>query len=99
MADRLRQFELNESDIVYVDLLPNQVYLGTDEDGNNTEPHKDSQNTWHITGSLVAVPKLRLRRILERLAAIKEACGTAKLICGLPTPRYVEQSCCIMSST
>ena len=94
LADRSRQFELNESDIVYVDLLPNQVYLGTDEDGNNTEPHKDSQNTWHITGSLVAVPKLRLRRILERLAAIKEACGTAKLICGLPTPRYVEQSCC-----
>ena len=38
--------------------------------------------------------ELRRRRILERLAAIKEVCGKAKLICGLPTPRYVEQGCC-----
>ena len=28
------------------------------------------------------------------MVAIRDACGTAKLICGLPTPRYVEQSCC-----
>ena len=46
------------------------------------------------TGSLVAAAKPKLRRILERLAAIKDACGTAKLICFLPTPCYVEQSCC-----
>ena len=73
--------------------------MGTDEEGNSTDPLKDSQNRWHITGSLVAATKPRLRRILERLAAIKEACRRAKLICGLPTPRYVEESCCIMSST
>ena len=29
LADRLRQFELNKSDIVYLDLLSNQVYLGS----------------------------------------------------------------------
>ena len=28
------------------------------------------------------------------MVAIRDACGTAKLICGLPTLRYVEQSCC-----
>ena len=48
LADRLRQFELKEGDILCLDLLSNQVYLGTDEDGNSTEPHKDSQNKWHI---------------------------------------------------
>ena len=28
------------------------------------------------------------------MVAIRDACGTAKLICRLPTQRYVEQSCC-----
>ena len=94
LADKLLPLELTESGIVYLDLLSNQVYLGTDKDGNSTEPYKDSQNRWHITGSLVAAAKPRLRRVLERLAAIKEACGNAKLIYGLPTPLYVEQGCC-----
>ena len=70
------------------------MYLGTDEDGNSTDPHKDSQKRWHITGSLVAATKPRLRRTLERMVAIRDACGAAKIICGLPTPRYVEQGCC-----
>ena len=92
LADKLLQFDLTENDIVYLDLLSNQVYLGTDEEGNSTDPYNDSQNRWHITGSLVAAAKPRLRRVLERLAAINEACGKVKLICGLPTPRYVEEA-------
>ena len=36
----------------------------------------------------------RLRRILERLSAIKDACGVARLIWGLPTLRYVDECCC-----
>ena len=94
MADRLRELQLSKEDIVYLDLLSNQAYLGTDEDGNSTDPHKDSQKRWHITGSLVAAAKPRLRRTLERMVAIRDACGAAKIICGLPTPRYVEQGCC-----
>ena len=93
LADRLREFQLSKEDIVYLDLLSNQVYLGTDVDGNSTDPHKDRQNRWHITGSLVPATKPRLRRILERMVAIRDACGAAKIICGLPTPRYVEQGC------
>ena len=78
LADKLLQFDLTENDIVYLDLLSNQVYLGTDEEGNSTDPYNDSQNRWHITGSLVAAAKPRLRRVLERLAAINEACGKVK---------------------
>ena len=44
LADKLLQFDLTENDIVYLDLLSNQVYLGTDEEGNSTDPYNDSQN-------------------------------------------------------
>ena len=80
LADRLRELQLSQEDIVYLDLLSNQAYLGTDEDGNSTDPHKDSQKRWHITGSLVAAAKPRLRRTLERMVAIRDACGAAKII-------------------
>ena len=90
----LRSFELTGNDIVYLDLLSNQVYLGTDDEGNSSEPFKDNPKKWHISGSLVAAAKPRIRKVLDRLSAIREACGTAKVICGLPIPRYVDQRCC-----
>ena len=94
LADELRSMELTGNDVVYLDLLSNQVYLGTDEDGNSSEPFKDNHKKWHISGSLVAAAKPRIRKVLDRLSAIRDACGTAKVICGLPIPRYVEQQCC-----
>ena len=93
LADKLLSLDLTNNDVVYLDLLSTLVYLGTDEDGNNSEPYKDRLG-WHISGSLVAAVKPRLRRILEKMSAIREACGSARLICGLPTPRYVEDGCC-----
>ena len=44
-------------------------------------------------GSLGAAAKPRLRKILDRLEAIR----AAKLICGLPIPRYVDERCCAAS--
>ena len=43
---------------------------------------------------MVAAAKPRIRKVLDRLSAIREACGTAKVICGLPIPQYVDQRCC-----
>ena len=42
---------------------------------------------------MVAAAKPRIRKVLDGLSAIREACGTAKVICGLPIPRYVDQQC------
>ena len=42
----------------------------------------------------MAAAKPRIRKVLDRLSAIRDACGTAKVICGLPIPRYVDQRCC-----
>ena len=42
----------------------------------------------------MAVAKPRIRKVLDQLSAIRDACGTAKVICSLPIPRYVDQQCC-----
>ena len=54
LADKLSQLGLTKDDIVYLDLLSNLVYLGTDQDGNSIEPYKGEGKKWHISGSLVA---------------------------------------------
>ena len=51
MADKILRLNLTENDTFYLDLLSNQVYIGTDEDGNTIEPHKDNSKMWHISGS------------------------------------------------
>ena len=72
LADELRSMELTGNDVVYLDLLSNQVYLGTDEDGNSSEPFKDNHKKWHISGSLVAAAKPRIRKVLDRLSAVPQ---------------------------
>ena len=37
---------------------------------------------------------LQLRKQLDKLFAIRPACGEATVICRLPTPRYVSCRCC-----
>ena len=75
LADQLVGIGLTDQDVVYIDLLSNHVYLGTDEDGNSIEPFKDKKNRWPILGSLGAVAKPQLRRILDRLEAIRAPWG------------------------
>ena len=43
LADELIGQGLTENNKVYLDLLFNQVYLGTDDDGNRVEPFKDKK--------------------------------------------------------
>ena len=80
--------------MVYLDLLLNQLYLGTHQDGNNIDPFKDNNKRWHISGSLGTAAKPRIRMLLERMSAIKDACGEAKVVCGLPMPLYIVEWCC-----
>ena len=51
----------------------------------------------HFRQSGGGAAKPRIRRLLEKLADIREACGLARLICCLPMPRYVGQRCCVDS--
>ena len=94
MADKLSQLGLTKDDIVYLDLLSNLVYLGTDQDGNSIEPFKGEGKKWHISGSLVAAAKPRIYRLLDKMAAIRESCGEARILCAIPIPRYVAGCCC-----
>ena len=68
--------------------------MGSDEDGFPTEPERDGEGNWHISGSLVAAPKPRLKKLLHQLTPLRDACGQATLVCGLPLSRYISGKCC-----
>ena len=68
--------------------------MGTDQDDNSVDPLRDGAKKWNITGSLKVAAKLRMKKILDKLTAIKGDVGEAKIICSLPVPRYVNTRCC-----
>ena len=68
--------------------------LGSDEDGFPTGLERDGDGKWHITGNLVAAPKPRLKKLLQQLTPLREACGNATLVCGLPLGCYISCKCC-----
>ena len=94
LAGKLNQLGLTKDDVVYLDLISNLVYLGTEQDGNSIEPFKDEGKRWHISGSLVAAAKPRIRWLLDKMAAIRESYGETRILCAVPIPRYVAGRCC-----
>ena len=68
--------------------------MGTDEAGLQVPPVKDGNRKWHVTGSLVACPKPRMKKVLAQFEPIRGMLGEARLVCGLPLPRYVDEKCC-----
>ena len=61
-------------------------------DPNNLPPPAKTRFN-KISGSLCAAVKPRIRRMLEKMSTIREACGTATIVCGLLMPRYVTERC------
>ena len=55
---------------------------------------KDGQKRWHVTGSLAACPKPRIKKILALFEPIRKIAGDATLVCGLPLPCYITEKCC-----
>ena len=94
LANEMSNLGLAKGDCVYIDALSNQLFMGSDEDGLPTEPERDGEGKWHITGSLVAAPKPRLKKLLMQLAPLREASGDATIVCGLPLGRYISAKCC-----
>ena len=90
----IEQVNLKKGDFLYMDLLSNVSFMGTNEDGLQVPPVKDGSKRWHVTGSLVACPKPRMKKVLSQFETVRELMGDATLVCGLPLPRYVEEKCC-----
>ena len=93
LASELAKLGLAKEDCVYIDALSSQLFMGSNEDGLPTEPERDGEGKWHITGSLVAAPKPRLKKILQQLTLLWEACGDETLVCSLPLGRYISGKC------
>ena len=90
----IEQGNLKKGDFLYMDLLSNVSFMGTNEDGLQVPPVKDGSKRWHVTGSLVACPKPRMKKVLSQFETVQELVGDATLVCGLPLPRYVDEKCC-----
>ena len=82
---------LKKGDFLYIDLLSNAIFMGTDEDGMQIPPVKDGQKRWHVTGSLTVCPKPRIKEILSMFDSLLELVGEATLICRLPLRQYIYQ--------
>ena len=94
LASKLAKLGLAKGDCMYIDALSNQLFMASDKEGLPTELEWDGEGKWHITGSLVATPKPRLKKLLQQLTPLREACGDATLVCGLPLGRYISGKCC-----
>ena len=90
----IEQGNLKKGDFFNMDLLSNVSFMGTNEDGLQVPSVKDGSKRWHVTGSLVACPKPRMKKVLSQFETVRELMGDATLVCGLPLPRYVEEKCC-----
>ena len=89
------ELKLQKGDFLCMDLLSNASFMGTDEDGLQVPPVKDGQKRWHMTCSLVACPKPRIKKILSLFDSLRKIAGDATMVCGLPLPRYVNEKCCL----
>ena len=47
-----------------------------------------------MEGSLGAWPKPRSKKMLSNWKELKQLCGEATVVCGLPQPRYIKETCC-----
>jgi hypothetical protein len=90
---KLRSYNAHSADYVLIDPLSNNVFCGTDSDGNMTEPVK-IDGKWHITGELNIRTKSYLKVVLNRLKTVTTANPELKIIALLPIPRYMAGKCC-----
>ena len=65
-----------KGDFVYIDALSNQLFMGSDVDGFPIEPEGDGDGYKHISGSLVAAPKKRLKKLLQQLTPCERPAAT-----------------------
>ena len=75
------KLKLNKGDFLYLDILSNASFMGTNEEGLQVPPVKDGQKRWHVTGSLAACPKPRIKKILALFEPIRKIAGEATLVC------------------
>ena len=72
ICEKLSEIELKKGDFVYLDLLSNIIYTGTDEyQIPPPPPHKDGNRRWHLDGSLGICTKHRIKKILANWEDIK----------------------------
>jgi hypothetical protein len=81
IAEKLDRYGIESDDFVIVDALSNSCFKGTDPDGNQIPPYKDTTSgKWHIPGELNLATKPALKKILlSGKQTRQQLCGSGLL--------------------
>jgi hypothetical protein len=93
IKQRIRSHNITSNDIILIDPVSNNVFCGTDTDGNLADPLKIDDG-WHVTGELNVRPKSYLKVVINHLKMVTEILPDAKVAVLAPIPRYVAHKCC-----
>jgi hypothetical protein len=93
MVTKLKSYGAEMGDIILIDQLSNNVFCGTDSDGNHCDP-VNIEGGWHITGNLCVRAKPYVKASRSKCRKIMDACPDAKIIFLAPIPQYILSPCC-----
>jgi uncharacterized membrane protein YgcG len=92
---QLNGVKIQPTDTVFLDLMSNTAYMGSDEMGIPVRPVRlPSDNRYHITGELQVAPVMAFKKVLSDCEPVLKAAGAANCLLVVPFPRYVHEKCC-----
>jgi hypothetical protein len=91
---KLKAYGYNNTDTILMDLLSNNIFCGTDPDGNPKDSVKNTDGKWHIEGDLVFRPRSVIKKTLNLCADLFRNDKPHNLVVMSPVPRYVSGKCC-----
>jgi hypothetical protein len=95
LAQKLKMLSPGPEDTIFLDLLSNTAFKGTDEDGLPSPSFSDGDGKYHIPGSLTTAPSAAVKKLLANSNEIaKLAAEVHSVTIFAPIPRYVTEKCC-----
>jgi hypothetical protein len=77
-----------------MDPLSNNIFCGTDPEGNPKDSGKNADGKWHIEGDLVFRPRSVIKKTLNLCADLFRNDKPHNLVVMSPVPRNVSGKCC-----
>jgi hypothetical protein len=94
ISHRLAELEPDGGDTVILDLLSNNCFMGTTDDGMPAPVFPMTDGRYHVPGSLITTPLSIVRKTLQNCESIVKTAKKARIILVGPSPRYVSGRCC-----
>jgi hypothetical protein len=93
IAEKLKKYDITNTDTLLIDPLSNMAVCGTDANGMPVNQTKIG-GSWHIAGAMSYVPKQRAKTLLAQIRDTALPGKSPCIIALSPLPRYVIEKCC-----